>query len=255
MFDWCKKLVVKAETLLMNKHARVLFFATLREKAGRNEISIEFPEGSRISDIKNLVLEKYPDLNQYIETMIVALNHEFAFDNDLVPSDAEIAMFPPVSGGEANNQAKPTLVAIVDDEININQVLTAITSPTTGATCVFTGTVREETRRGKLFHTEHLEYEAYRTMAEGKLKQIADEIRSRWSEIEGIALVQRIGLLMPGMISVAVACSAAHRDMGIFDSAHYGIDRLKEIVPIWKKEVSPSGEEWIEGKYIPKPGE
>jgi molybdopterin converting factor subunit 1 len=239
----------------MSDKARVLFFATLREKAGMNEISIEFPERSRISEIKNLILERFPALNQYIETMIVALNHEFAFDDDLVPDEAEIAMFPPVSGGEVNPQAKPTIIAIVENEIDINQLIDAITLPTTGATCVFTGTVREETRRGKLFHTEHLVYEAYRTMAEAKLKQIADEIRNRWDEIDGIAFVQRIGVLMPGMVSVAVACSAAHRDMGIFDGAHYGIDRLKEIVPIWKKEVSLEGEEWIEGKYIPKPGE
>jgi molybdopterin converting factor subunit 1 len=239
----------------MSDRARVLFFATLREKAGTNEISIEFQAGSRLSDIKNLILEKFPALNQYGETMIVALNHEFAFEDDVVPDDAEIAMFPPVSGGETNIEAKPTIVAIVEDEIDINQLIEAITLPTTGASCVFTGTVREETRRGKHFHTEHLVYEAYRTMAEAKLAQIADEIRSRWGDIDGIALVQRIGVLMPGMVSVAVACSAAHRDMGIFDGAHYGIDRLKEIVPIWKKEVSLEGEQWIEGEYIPKPGE
>jgi molybdopterin converting factor subunit 1 len=239
----------------MSNKAKVLFFATLREKAGTNEISIEFQEGSRISEIKNLILKRFPGLNQYVETMIVALNHEFAFDDDLVPNDAEIAMFPPVSGGEANTQSTPTIVAIVEHEIDINQLIGAISLPSTGACCVFTGTVREETRRGKLFHTEHLVYEAYRTMAEGKLKQIADEIRNRWGDIDGIALVQRIGVLMPGMVSVAVACSAAHRDMGIFDGAHYGIDRLKEIVPIWKKEVSLEGEEWIEGEYIPKPGE
>jgi molybdopterin converting factor subunit 1 len=240
---------------IMNNHATVLFFATLREKAGENEITLAFPEGSRISDIKNLILKKYPALNLYVETMIVALNHEFAFDEDVVPDEAEIAIFPPVSGGETEIGSKPTIVAIVDDEIKLNRVVSAITLPTTGATCIFTGTVRRETRRGKHFQTEHLEYEAYRMMAEAKLYQIADEIRKRWSEIEGISLIQRVGLLMPGMISVAVACSAAHRDMGIFDAARYGIDRLKEIVPIWKKEVNQEGEEWIEGEYIPKPGE
>jgi molybdopterin converting factor subunit 1 len=239
----------------MNNRARILFFATLREKTGTNEITIEFPQGSHISDIKNLVLERFPALSQYIESMIVALNHEFAFDDTLVQNDAEIAIFPPVSGGSPDIQTKPTMVVIVNEEININDLVAAITLSTTGATCIFTGTVRGETSRGKPYHTEHLEYEAYREMAESKMHQISDEIRSRWREVEGIAIVQRTGTLMPGMISVVVACSAPHRDMGIFAAAHYGIDRLKEIVPIWKKEVSQNGEEWVEGKYIPKRGE
>jgi molybdopterin synthase catalytic subunit len=92
-------------------------------------------------------------------------------------------------------------------------------------------------------------------MAEAKMRQIAAEIRSRWRDVEGIALVQRVGILKPGTISVGIACSSSHRDSGIFEAAHYGIDRLKEIVPIWKKEVSKDGEEWIEGEYIPHRGE
>jgi molybdopterin synthase catalytic subunit len=103
--------------------------------------------------------------------------------------------------------------------------------------------------------TEHLVYEAYIGMAEYKLHQISEEIRTRWKDVEGVALVQRTGLLMPGTVSVIVACSSSHRDSGIFEATHYGIDRLKEIVPIWKKEVCKDGEEWIEGKYIPQPGE
>jgi molybdopterin synthase catalytic subunit len=70
--------------------------------------------------------------------------------------------------------------------------------------------------------------------------------------VEGIAIVQRIGRLDPGTPTVLIACSAAHRDTGVFEAARYGIDRLKEIVPIWKKEVGPGGEEWVEGKYTPK---
>lgn len=91
--------------------------------------------------------------------------------------------------------------------------------------------------------------------AEAKMKQVADEIRERWPTIEGIAIVQRIGRLYPRTPTVLIACTAAHRDTGVFEAARYGIDRLKEIVPVWKKEVGPNGEEWIEGDYIPKPGE
>jgi molybdopterin synthase catalytic subunit len=73
--------------------------------------------------------------------------------------------------------------------------------------------------------------------------------------VEGIAILQRVGRLAPGTPSVVIACTAAHRNTGIFEAARYGIDRLKEIVPIWKKEIGPRGESWIEGDYFPKPGE
>jgi len=88
-------------------------------------------------------------------------------------------------------------------------------------------------------------------MAETKMKQVAEEIRRRWPSIEGIAIVQRIGRLYPKTPTVLIACTAAHRDTGVFEAARYGIDRLKEIVPIWKKEVGPNGEFWVEGDYIP----
>ena len=115
--------------------------------------------------------------------------------------------------------------------------------------------VRGVTSRGNAHDTVYIEYEAYKPMAESKMKQVADEIRERWPTIEGIAVVQRIGRLTPRTPTVLIAVTAAHRDTGVFDAARYGIDRLKEIVPVWKKEVSPNGEEWIEGDYIPKPGE
>jgi MoaE-MoaD fusion protein len=239
----------------MNDHARVLFFATLREKAGARETVIEFPQGTKIADIKKLVLEKYPGLKQNMDSIIIALNHNFAFDEDIVPNEAEIAIFPPVSGGESSEAEYPTIIALTSSEIDINEIVAEITIPTSGAVCVFTGTVRGLTSRGEERQTEFLEYEAYQEMAVMKLSQIGKEIRERWKGVEGIALVQRIGTLMPGMVSVIVACSSPHRDEGIFEAARYGIDRLKEIVPIWKKEVSKEGEEWVEGEYFPQRGE
>ena len=239
----------------MNDHGKVLFFATLRDKAGVREADIEYPQGAQITDIKRIVLEKYPGLKQNMDSIIVALNHEFAFDEDIVPNQAEIAIFPPVSGGGSSESIFPTIIAITSDEIDINKIVTEITISTTGAACVFSGIVRSLTRRGGERQTELLEYDAYREMAEGKMRQISDDIRIKWNDVEGIALVQRIGKLNPGMVSVVIACSSSHRDSGIFEATRYGIDRLKEIVPIWKKEMSKDGEEWIEGKYIPQAGE
>ena len=149
----------------------------------------------------------------------------------------------------------PTIFSITEDEIDLNDLLARITLTSTGAAAIFAGMVRGQTSRGEAHETEYLEYEAYVPMAEEKMKQVAEEIRVRWPIVEGIAIVQRIGKLFPKTPTVLIACTAAHRDTGVFDAARYGIDRLKEIVPIWKKEVSPGGEHWVEGDYFPKAGE
>jgi len=149
----------------------------------------------------------------------------------------------------------PTIFSITEDEIDLNSLVDQITLPSTGAAAIFTGMVRGVTVRDNPHDTVYLEYEAYKPMAEAKMKQVADEIRARWPVIEGIAIIQRIGRLYPRTPTVLIACSAAHRDTGVFEAARYGIDRLKEIVPVWKKEVGPQGEEWIEGDYIPGAGE
>jgi molybdopterin synthase catalytic subunit len=149
----------------------------------------------------------------------------------------------------------PTIYSITESEIDLDNLLAQITLTSTGAAAIFTGMVRGETSRGGPHETVYLEYEAYVPMAEAKMKQVADEIRQQWPTVEGIAIVQRVGRLYPKTPTVLIACTAAHRDTGVFEAARYGIDRLKEIVPVWKKEVGPDGEEWVEGEYIPKPGE
>jgi molybdopterin synthase catalytic subunit len=123
--------------------------------------------------------------------------------------------------------------------LDLNKALEAITLPTTGAACVFTGMVRAKTEREGGQETSYLEYEAYAPMALEKMKLVAEEIRERWASLE------------PGTATVLIGCSAGHRDSGVFEAARYGIDRLKQIVPIWKKEVGPAGEVWIEGEYRP----
>ncbi|HBA90540.1 MAG TPA: hypothetical protein DCZ08_01770 [Anaerolineaceae bacterium] len=115
--------------------------------------------------------------------------------------------------------------------------------------------VRGITSRGEAHETVALEYEAYVPMAEAKMAQVADEIRERWPTVQGIAIVQRIGYLTPRTPTVLIACTAAHRDTGVFEAARFGIDRLKEIVPIWKKEILSNGEVWVEGDYHPHKGD
>ncbi len=148
----------------------------------------------------------------------------------------------------------PLIILITENELDLDDLTTRITLPQTGAVVLFTGVVRGETKRENR-ETSLLEYEAYKPMAENKMRQVAEEIRVRWPVVQGIAIVQRIGKLKPMTPTTLIACGASHRDSGVFEAARYGIDRLKEIVPVWKKEFSPNGETWIEGHYSPKPGE
>jgi molybdopterin converting factor subunit 1 len=238
----------------------VLLFATLKERARRPQVALALEEGATVGDLKTRLAAEVPSLASSLPTALVAINREFAFAQDAVHDGDEVGLFPPVSGGAAPHTPPaaapaPTIFRITNDQLDLDALVTAITLPTTGAACVFTGMVRGQTTRVSdplgPHQTARLEYEAYIPMAEAKMRQVADEIRARWPAVEGIALVQRIGLLEPGTPTVLIACSAAHRDTGVFEAARYGIDRLKEIVPVWKKEIGPNGEEWVEGHYAP----
>ncbi len=189
-----------------------------------------------------------------INHALVAVNQNYAFNEDTIPENAEVALFPPVSGG-AENAESPTILRVDHEPLDLDDLVAKITLPTSGAAAIFTGMVRGVTRRGDPHETVCLEYEAYVPMAEAKMAQVADEIRERWPTVEGIAIVQRIGRLEAGTPTVLIACTAAHRDTGVFEAARYGIDRLKEIVPVWKKEIGPNGEEWVEGDYQPRRGD
>ena len=225
----------------------VLYFATLRDRVGQRQEELEVPDGIHAAALKVLIADRHPELQEALATTILAVNKEYVDDDHVIRPGDEVALFPPVSGGEG----LPTTFSITEAELDLNAVLKEIIRPTTGAACVFTGMVRARTERDEPHETAYLEYEAYVPMAEQKMAQVAEEIRSKWPSVEGIAVVQRIGVLEPGTPTVLIACTAAHRDTGVFEAARYGIDRLKEIVPIWKKEVGSNGESWVEGSYVP----
>jgi molybdopterin synthase catalytic subunit len=132
------------------------------------------------------------------------------------------------------------LFEITEEALSVDEVVGRLADPRVGAVITFVGVVRCETDGRDVLY---LQYEAYPEMAEETLRQIGDEICERWSTIRRVAIVHRVGRLEIGELSVVIALSAAHRPE-IFDAVHYAIDRLKEIAPIWKKEVWAGGAEW-----------
>src|SRR5688500_2307862 len=136
----------------------------------------------------------------------------------------------------------PALCRITTEAIDTQELIAAVQTPADGAVGVFYGVVREDSRNKKV---RFLEYDAYPEMAEKKMRVILDEVREKWPE-QRAAIVHRIGTLGIGEASVVIAVGSPHRGES-FEACRYVIDRVKEEVPIWKKEVFTDGEEWVEG--------
>ncbi len=228
----------------------IRLFATLKDRAGQDKITIQLSQPATVQTLLTTLAEAYPALQPALPTALVAVNRDFAFPETAVQPNDEIALFPPVSGGA--EWPHPTYFAISQAAPDLNAIHAHLAQPDVGAVVSFTGSVRGATNReGLPSETLYLEYEAYSSMAEQKMGQIAEEIWARWPQVKGIAIIQRVGQLQIGDMTTYVACAAGHRDQGVFEAARYGIDRLKEIVPVWKKEVGSDSSVWVEGHYRP----
>lgn len=139
--------------------------------------------------------------------------------------------------------SEAVLVRLSADPPSVDEALAFVADPAAGGTCVFVGTVRDASPAGEV---TGLHYEAWDELADGRLREIADELHDRWP-LRKVAILHRIGDLAVGEASVVIACSAAHRAEA-FEACRHAIERLKEDVPIWKKEALVSGEaEWVMG--------
>ena len=205
---------------------RVRLFAGLREQAGGGERELELPRGSRLADVwAPLGLGDEP------EGLLYAVNKDYATSERLLADGDEVAVIPPVSGGEFRLTADP---------IDVGAVIAAVADERAGAIATFLGTTRVESR-GRAVN--HLDYEAYEGMAEKVMAEIADGLAGRY-DLCKIAITHRIGRVGIGETSVAIAVSAPHRDHALA-ACKEAIDSLKGDVPLWKKEVYEGGEEWI----------
>jgi MoaE-MoaD fusion protein len=215
-----------------------LLFARLREQAGGDRFALDLPGGSTVADAYAEVRRLHPALEARQEIVRAAVNQEFAGWDDALAEGDEVAFIPPVSGGSEAG----VLFELTDQPLDPRRLEAAVARAGAGAICTFTGVVRDNSRGRE---TTQLEYEAYPGMAESQMRAIAAEIAERWPEAR-VAMAHRTGVLEIGEASVVVAVSCPHRGDAIA-ACKWGIDRLKETVPVWKKEFFADGEVWIEG--------
>ena len=217
---------------------RARLFARLREQAGVDRLDLELNQGATVADVYDALRRSYPTLEPDRALVRPALNQAFAEWNSPVADGDEVAFIPPVSGGVGG----APLIEITQAPLDPRRLEATVAHAGAGAICTFTGVVRDNARGEAV---THLEYEAYRGMAEDQMRLICAEIAERWPEAR-VAMAHRVGRLEIGEASVVVSVSCPHRAEAIA-GCQWGIDRLKESVPIWKKEFAAGGAVWIEG--------
>jgi len=180
---------------------------------------------------------------------LIAIDREYAPDDSIVTESAEVALIPPVSGGEPgsiNETTSDGLYNITDQPLNAEELLNLVLDVNHGASLLFIGTTREMTGEQR---TSALHYEAYIPMALSKLKEIGDEVLTRWNA--RCAISHRIGLVGLKEASVIIAVSSPHRDT-CYEASRFAIEQLKQTVPVWKQDISETGKQWLgsEGNSI-----
>jgi molybdopterin synthase catalytic subunit len=210
-------------------------FAFVRETVGRSEESRTYDAPVTAERVYSDLAEQFPTLAGFRRSIMVMVNHEYATPETELQDGDEVAFIPPVSGG-----ATARLFRVTSDTIDPREAENAVRDPSCGAVITFTGEVRD-TARGQ--DVTALDYEAYAEAAEAIMGTIADEIEAQFG-VDRIAIIHRVGLLSPGEASVVIAVASPHRDEA-FGAARHAIERLKQIVPIWKKEHYAGGAVWI----------
>ncbi len=220
----------------------VRLFATLRERAGRDRIELQLSEGATVADALEAAARE-PGLNELLADLPVraALNREYVSEATPISKGDELALIPPVSGGET----AAAQVRVGAEPLSVERLASAVGRPGAGAIVVFCGTTRE---------VERLEYEAYVEMAEQRIATILADCLARHG-LEAAAAEHRTGPVALGEPSVVVAVSAPHRGEA-FAGAREAIDRIKAEAPIWKLEVeggeAGQSKRWVDGS-LPVP--
>lgn len=216
---------------------KVRFFAVIKERLGKEDISLDLSKGS-VAEIIRAIGEEFPNIESVLKSFnaMIAVNHEMADMDTIVKDGDEVAFIPPFSGGEG-------MVRIQEGDFSLDEEIERVkkSSKRIGGIAVFLGTARDFSK-GK--DIRGLSFEHYPVMAERKLNEIRERAIREFGAIE-VSIVHRIGKITIGENIVLIVAAAEHRKEA-FKACEFAIDELKKITPIWKKETTTSGEEWVE---------
>ncbi|MBI3651690.1 MAG: molybdenum cofactor biosynthesis protein MoaE [Acidobacteria bacterium] len=216
-----------------------LLFGQAREAAGTETIALDMETPATVADAFALLKTLHPSLAPMERSLMFAVNEEYASREQALKANDRLAILPPVSGGE---KAGEDIFEITREPINIGDLRARLLAGNSGAVVIFDGVARDNTKdRRTLF----LEYEGYTEMALKTMAQIGREVHEQWP-INRCGIIHRLGRIEISESSVVILVTSAHRKIA-FAACHYAIDRLKKIVPIWKKEFFEDGEVWVEG--------
>jgi MoaE-MoaD fusion protein len=218
---------------------RVLFFGVLRDLTGLREETIDVPDGGLASGVFEHYSSRFPRLGQMSQSIVLAVNQKFCAPSAPLADGDELALLPPVSGGSEDN-----IFALTREPIDAAALARRILKGEDGALVTFEGVTRNNTKGRP---TRYLEYECYEPMAVKIMAEIGGDI-ARSFQISRIAMVHRLGRIEIGETSVVVIAAAPHRRPA-FEAALEGINRLKRLVPVWKKEYFTDGEVWVDGEW------
>jgi len=221
----------------------VLLFGQAREMVGESTVEVEVGEPATVESAFAVLKARHPKLAQMERSLLFAVNEEYAAREDRLSENDRLAVLPPVSGGTPEGE---DVFEITREPIDITGLRARVLEGASGAVVIFDGVARNNTKgRATLF----LEYEGYTEMALRTLQQIGSEARERWP-INHIGIIHRLGRVEITESSVVIIVASAHRRVA-FEACHFAIDRLKKIVPIWKKEYFEDGAVWVEGEAMP----
>lgn len=243
---------------------RVLFFGAAREATGgRDEIVLRLNAPATTANALADLLERYPQLARFGRSLLCAVNCEYTAPEATLADGDELALFPPVSGGDDDDTDKdhgsiraPDAGVITnsfpDDffelttmPIDVGEVARRVVRRDCGATVTLDGYARETTAARPA--TLYLEYEAYAPMALAEMARLGERAHALYPQIAYIGIVHRTGRTEIGETSVVISVGAPHRGVA-FAACEWAIRELKRVVPIWKKEFYAGGEVWVEGE-------
>lgn len=222
---------------------RVLFFAYLRDFTGTPQVELEVPDGATPREVWRTLAARWPELEHQLVHLPVVVEGTVVDLDAVIPPGAEVVWLPPVGGGSgAGDGAAVLLARLTAESLDPPRLLSLVSAASCGGIVVFVGEVRSEDESRAV---RALTYEAYTPMAEAQLVAVAAEASRQWPAAR-IALEHRTGRLVVGEASVAIAVACPHR-ADAFACCRFLIDRLKEAVPIWKREEAAEGERWLPG--------